>query len=63
MRYLLVFHAKLTTHIAEVVREVEVSSADELRGAIELIGTEISEARGVCFLCDAIEVPEEGIEE
>lgn len=59
MKYLLIFRAKLTTHVAEVVREVEVSNADELRGEIELRGEEISEARGVRFRCEDVEEVEE----
>lgn len=59
MKYLLIFHAELPTHVAEVVREVEVSSSDELRGAIEIIGDEISDARGYFFSCIGVEEPDE----
>lgn len=59
MKYLLIFRAKLPTHVAEVVREVEVDNADELRGEIELNGEDISEARGVCFRCEDVEEVEE----
>lgn len=43
----------------EEICEVTVSNDDELRGAIELIGDEISEKRGVFFLCDGVEIPDE----
>lgn len=59
MKYLLIFHAKLETHESEVVREVDVNNADELRGEIEMIGEEISEKRGVFFRCEEVEVPDE----
>lgn len=59
MKYLIIFHADVGTHIAEVVREVDVANADELRGEIELIGEEISEKRGVVFRCDGVEEVEE----
>lgn len=58
-KYLLIFRAQLQTHTAEVVREVDVANADELRGEIELIGEEISEKRGVCFRCEDVEEVEE----
>ena len=58
-KYLIVFRAKLPTHVAEVVREVEVDNADELRGEIELNGEDISEAREVCFRCEDVEEVEE----
>ncbi len=58
-RYLLIFRAQLQTHTAEVIREVDVASADELRGEIELIGEEISERRGVVFRCSEVEEVEE----
>lgn len=55
MRYLIIFQADAGTHIAEVIREVDVANADELRGEIELKGEEISEKRGVCFRCVGVE--------
>lgn len=58
-KYLIVFRAKLPTHVAEVVCEVDVANADELRGEIELNGEDISEARGVCFRCEDVEEAEE----
>lgn len=62
MKYLLIFQAKLSTHVAEVVREVEAFSSDELRGAVELIGEEITEARGHFFYCTGVEMPDEDFE-
>lgn len=59
MKYLLIFHGDMGTHIGEVIREVDVTSADELRGEIELVGEEISEKRGVVFRCDGVEEAEE----
>ena len=59
MRYLIIFHAQLPTHIAEVVCEVDAANADELRGEIELHGEEISEKRGVCFRCVGVEEVDE----
>lgn len=59
MRYLIIFHADAGTHIAEVVREVDVANADELRGEIELCGEEISEKLEVVFRCDGVEEVEE----
>lgn len=59
MRYLIIFHADAGTHIAEVVREVDVANADELRGEIELCGEDISEKRGMVFRCDGVEEVEE----
>lgn len=59
MKYLIIFHADVGTHIAEIVREVDVDSTDELRGEIELIGEEISEKRGAQFRCDGVEEVEE----
>ena len=58
-KYLIVFRAKMPTHTAEVIREVDVMNADELRGEIELCGEEISETRGVCFRCEEVEEVEE----
>lgn len=59
MKYLIIFHAQLPTHLSEEVREVDAANADELRGEIELCGEEISERRGVCYRCDEIEEVEE----
>jgi hypothetical protein len=59
MRYLIIFHSTLPTHIAEAVCEVDAANADELRGEIELRGEEISEKRGVCFRCVGVEEVEE----
>lgn len=59
LKFLLIFQAALPTHIAEVVREVDVNSMDELRGEIELRGEEISQSRGVVFRCDGVEEVEE----
>lgn len=59
MKYLIIFHADVGTHIAEIVREVDVDSTDELRGEIELVGEEVSGKRGVVFRCDGVEEVEE----
>ena len=59
MNYLIIFNADAGTHIAEVVVEVDVNDADELRGEIELRGEEISERRGLCFRCVGVEEAEE----
>ena len=59
-KYLLIFHAQLSTHESEVVCEVEVNNTDELRGEIELRGEEISERRGVIYRCDGVEETDEG---
>ena len=59
MKYLIIFQADVGTHIAEIIREVEVDNPDELRGEIELIGEEISEKRGVVFRCVGVEEAEE----
>ena len=59
MKYLIIFNADAGTHIAEVVVEVGVESADELRGEIELRGEEISEERGMVFSCVGVEEVEE----
>lgn len=59
MKYLIIFRAKMPTHVAEVIREVDVADADELRGEIELHGEAISEERGVCFRCEDVEEVEE----
>ena len=59
MKYLIIFQADVGTHIAEIIREVEVDNPDELRGEIELIGEEISEERGVAFRCTGVEEVEE----
>ena len=58
-KYLLIFRAQLQTHKEEVLREVDVANADELRGEIELLGEEISEKRGVVFRCVGVEEVEE----
>jgi hypothetical protein len=58
-KYLLIYRAQLQTHTAEVIREVDVANADELRGEIEMIGEEISEKRGVCLRCEEVEEVEE----
>lgn len=58
-KYLIIFNADAGTHIAEVVIEVGVESADELRGEIELRGEEISEERGLVFRCVGVEEVEE----
>lgn len=55
MKYLIIFNADAGTHIAEVVIEVGVDNADELRGEIELRGEEISEERGLVFRCVGVE--------
>lgn len=60
-KYLIIFQADAGTHIAEVVVEVEAETADELRGEIELRGEEISERRGLCFVCVGVEDVEEEI--
>ncbi len=59
MKYLIIFNADAGTHIAEVVLEVDVRNADELRGEIELKGEEISEKRGMVFRCVGVEEVEE----
>ena len=59
MKYLIIFNADAGTHIAEVVIEVAVDNADELRGEIELRGEEISEERGLVFRCVGVEEVEE----
>lgn len=59
MKYLIIFNAAAVTHIAEVVIEVGVDNADELRGEIELKGEEISEERGLVFSCVGVEEGEE----
>ena len=59
MKYLIIFNAEAGTHIAEVVIEVGVENADELRGEIELRGEEISEERGLVFRCVGVEEVEE----
>lgn len=59
MKYLIIFNADAGTHIAEVVIEVGVDNADELRGEIELRGEEISEERGLRFECVGVEEVEE----
>lgn len=59
MKYLIIFQSDVGTHIAEVVREVDVDNPDELRGEIELIGEEISEMRGTVFRCTGVEEAEE----
>ena len=59
MKYLIIFNADAGTHIAEVVVEVGVENADELRGEIELRGEEISERRGLVFRCIGVEEVEE----
>lgn len=59
MKYLIIFNADAGTHIAEVVVEVNVNNADELRGEIELKGEEISEERGLVFWCVGVEEVEE----
>lgn len=59
MKYLIIFNADAGTHIAEVVIEVGVDNADELRGEIELKGEEISEERGLVFRCVGVEEVEE----
>lgn len=58
-KYLIIFQASAGTHIAEVVVEVGVDNADELRGEIELHGEEISEKRGLVFRCVGVEEAEE----
>ena len=58
-KYLLIFRAQLQTHKEEVIREVDVANADELRGEIELLGEEISEKRGVVFRWVGVEEVEE----
>lgn len=61
-KYLIIFQASAGTHIAEVVVEVGVGNADELRGEIELRGEEISEERGMVFECVGVEeVEEDGV--
>lgn len=59
MKYLIIFRAEMPTHVAEVIREVDVADADELRGEIELHGEAISEERGVVFRCEDVEEVEE----
>ena len=59
MKYLIIFNADAGTHIAEVVIEVGVDNADELRGEIELRGEEISERRGLVFRCVGVEEADE----
>ena len=59
MKYLIIFNADAGTHIAEVVIEVDVDNADELRGEIELRGEEISEERGLVFRCVGVEEVED----
>lgn len=61
MKYLIIFNADAGTHIAEVIVEVDVVNADELRGEIELRGEEISEKRGLVFRCVGVEEVEEEI--
>ena len=58
-KYLIIFQADAGTHIAEVVVEVGVDNAAELRGEIELRGEEISEDRGLVFRCVGAEEVEE----
>lgn len=58
-KYLIIFQAYAGTHIAEVVIEVGVDNADELRGEIELRGEEISEKRGLVFRCVGVEEVED----
>lgn len=58
-KYLIIFQADAGTHIAEVVVEVAVDNADELRGEIELRGEEISEKRGLVFRCVGVEEVED----
>ena len=58
-KYLIIFQADAGTHIAEVVVEVGVENADELRGEIELRGEEISEERGLVFRCVEVEEVED----
>ncbi len=59
MKYLIIFNADAGTHVAEVVIEVGVDNADELRGEIELRGEEISEERGLRFECVGVEEVED----
>ncbi|MBQ5389706.1 MAG: hypothetical protein IIU58_02245 [Clostridia bacterium] len=59
MKYLIIFNADAGTHISEVIHEVQVGNADELRGEIELRGEEISEKRGLVFRCVGVEEVEE----
>jgi hypothetical protein len=58
-KYLIIFQAYTGTHIVDVVIEVGVNNADELRGEIELRGEEISEKRGLVFRCVGVEEVEE----
>ena len=59
MKYLVIFNADAGEYIAEVVIEVDVRNADELRGEIELRGEKISENRGIVFRCVGVEEVEE----
>ena len=58
-KYLIIFQADAGAHIAEVVVEVGVDNADELRGEFELRGEEISEKRGLVFRCVEVEEVED----
>lgn len=59
MKYKIIFNADADGRTVEVVVRVDVATADELRGEIELRGEEISERRGLCFRCVGVEEVEE----
>ena len=59
MKKILIFNADADRRTVEVVVRVDVATADEMRGEIELKGEEISERRGLCFVCVGVEEVEE----